>query len=444
MNASMQVRRLADVRKAKHHHEHAGEAEAVSPVRRTPVAEEIQIVLNRSERKPFLLGLLHENRVAVFPLRPRCHLESLPEKVETLGMARVALVPHVIERPYLHWVICNKDEFVTRLLLEVLTQKPFALRIQVALLAFVISSPVDVVSHLVEDVVRLLHGDSGEGNLGYNHFRAESGPDLVAEFVPRHSENVPQPTFLEAHQILVRLDPGNLDVDARELSVVTRSDRRVGSKHGPDFEHAVETGRHRHLLEELRRLGEVREAIEVLDAEEFGPELACISPEPRRSGDSSVPERALIHEFWGVNLDEPLRHPEEAHGVFKSCLEFEDEQVARSTQVKESPVQPCLERRVRVERQGRVGPADNGDQGNNYLDPSELDRRIQNHLPGDLDGALGGKVIDERSHLEVRCLLMNRLHSSGVVADHEKLRLPLAAQFLNPSANPDGFPFERT
>jgi hypothetical protein len=55
VDASVEERHFAHVLCTQHYHEHAGEAKAVAAVRRTAVAEEVQIVLDRLKREPLLL-----------------------------------------------------------------------------------------------------------------------------------------------------------------------------------------------------------------------------------------------------------------------------------------------------------------------------------------------------------------------------------------------------
>ena len=75
----------------------------------------------------------------------------------------------------------------------------------------------------------------------------------------------------DRHQVFVGVDPGHLDVDARELGVVARRDERVRPEDGADLEDPLEAGAHGHLLVELGRLGQVSDAVEVLDGEELTP-----------------------------------------------------------------------------------------------------------------------------------------------------------------------------
>jgi hypothetical protein len=128
VDASIEVRHFAHAFRVQHHHEHAGEAEAVAAVGRTAVVEKVQIVLDGLKREPFLLGLLHEDIVAMLALRSRRHLKPLPEKVEALGEMGLAFGTHVVERSNHRWILGDEDKLMAGLFVEVPTQEPFVLR----------------------------------------------------------------------------------------------------------------------------------------------------------------------------------------------------------------------------------------------------------------------------------------------------------------------------
>ena len=110
VDASIEERHFTHALEIQHHHEHAGETEAVPAMRWTSVAEEVQVILNGLEREPLLLGLLHQNIVAMLALRSRRHLKPLPEKVETFGEMGFVLRSHMIERTHDRRILGNENE----------------------------------------------------------------------------------------------------------------------------------------------------------------------------------------------------------------------------------------------------------------------------------------------------------------------------------------------
>ena len=55
----------------------------------------------------------------------------------------------------------------------------------------------------------------GNGTRRHGHLDAERALDLVAVLGLDDCEHVREPTLLEGHDVLVGVDPGDLDVDAR-------------------------------------------------------------------------------------------------------------------------------------------------------------------------------------------------------------------------------------
>ena len=79
--------------------------------------------------------------------------------------------------------------------------------------------------------------------------------------------------LLEAHHVLVGVNPAHLHVDGDELGRVAGGEGGVCPEDGSDLEDSVETSAHSHLLIKLRRLGEVGVALEVLELEKFSVRL---------------------------------------------------------------------------------------------------------------------------------------------------------------------------
>ena len=91
------------------------------------------------------------------------------------------------------------------------------------------------------------------------------------------------------HDVAVVLDEAQLDVERDVLGQVAGGVVRLGPEHRPDLVDALEDADH-HLLVELRALGQVRRAAEVVEREDVGAALG------RRADD-----------LRGVDLDEAAR-----------------------------------------------------------------------------------------------------------------------------------------
>ena len=80
----------------------------------------------------------------------------------------------------------------------------------------------------------------------------------------------------------VVLHEGHLHVEPHELGHVAVGERVLGAEDGAHLEDALEVAHQSHLLVQLRRLREVREAVKVLDLEDVGATLGGGCDELRR------------------------------------------------------------------------------------------------------------------------------------------------------------------
>ena len=218
----------------------------------------------------------------------------------------------------------------------------------------------------------------GNGTVGRRHRDAEQLLDLGAVLVGDRADREREQLLLHARDVLVRVDPADLGVDARELGRVTARERRVGAVDVADLEDLAEAGRLRHLLEELRALREVGGLLaEVLEREQLGVGLGC-----RR------------HQLGGVDLDEVALDPPRAHRVLEGRLHPEDEVVAALAQVEEAPVHALVLGAVGGDR--RLGQRGGGDleRADLDLDAAELDALVVLELAVHGEEGAGGQRRD--------------------------------------------------
>ncbi len=113
---------------------------------------------------------------------------------------------------------------------------------------------------------------------------------------------------------------------------------RLGAEDGADLEDLVDAARDGHLLVELRGLGEVGGAVEVVDLEHLGPGLG-----------------GGAHEFRGVELGEALLGGDLAHGLLDRGLDGEHQLLRGPADVEETPVEALVQPGVLVDGQLRLG-----------------------------------------------------------------------------------------
>ena len=235
----------------------------------------------------------------------------------------------------------------------------------------------------------VLEGHAREGDGGHDQLRAEGLLDLGAVNVLDDREHVCEPALLEGHHVLVGVDPGDLRVDARELGVMAGGEGGVGAEHGADLEYAPEARGHRHLLVELRRLGQVGGAVEVLDLEQLRSGLA------RRA-----------HELRRVDLDELLFAPVLPHRVLGRRLHLEDQPAVGPAQVQVAPVDALVQGRVGRDRHLRLGERIDLQVLELQLQASQLHTLVGHHRAGDRDRRLrrqrGDALVELRGRLRLR------------------------------------------
>jgi len=415
IGTAIEVGHLPDILDVEEHHQHARQAEPEASVRRAAVLEAVQVVLDRLECQAFLLGLLREDFVPVLALGTRRHFKPLPEKVEALGGRRVVGVAHVVERTHGDGVVGHEHEVVAGLFFDVGAELALAFRIKVAL-----GLGGEHVAALCEDRVRFLHRETREGQRGDAHFDAEVLEDGFAVLVLEGLEHELDPPLFELHDIVVGFDPRDFHVHAGELGVVAGRERRISAEHRPDLEDLVEARRHRHLLVELRRLGQVGFAAEVLDAEQLGTGLA-----------------RTAHELGRVDLDEPFLGPELAHGVLRRRLDLEDQVVGGTAQVQEAPVEAQVQAGFFRDGEGRGSRVDDSEVVDGDLQAAEPDLLAGDYGAGHFHCGFCRQAGDEDTQ-GVFLLFAHGLDEASVVANDHELHLLLVAESLNPSFDADG------
>lgn len=319
VDTTIYVGDFADIGQSEEYHQHTGETETVSSVRRHAVAEEVQVESDGFQFETLVDGLLTQDIVTMFSLSPSGDFEPLPQKVEAVGQLGVVCRPHVVERSNFGGVVSYEHHLVSELFHDVGAELPFAFGVEV-IFAF-----ADMAS-LSDDVLSFDHRHSRERKLRNNHFNTEEFGDMFTKFVLDVGNDETEPLFLELHHFVMGFDPGELDVHAGKLRVMADSVGLVGSEHRTDLEDAFQTGGHGHLLEELRRLGQEGFAAEVGQTEQF------------TAGFAGAP-----HQFGRVHLDEAFLLPEQAHGMFGNSLDSHDELLFLLAKVEKAPVQSAIQ-----------------------------------------------------------------------------------------------------
>ena len=131
----------------------------------------------------------------------------------------------------------------------------------------------NLIAALGHDLTGLGERDAGERRGRHAQIDAERSLDRGAVLLDDRREPGDQKIFVHLHDVVVRVDPADLSVDRREFGRVPGGERGVGAKGRGNLEHLAEAGGLRHLLEELRALGEVGLRLEILDLEQLGAAL---------------------------------------------------------------------------------------------------------------------------------------------------------------------------
>ena len=418
--AAEEVRRLADRAEAEHQHDDAREAHAEAAVRGRAVAEEVEVLLELRGVHALLDDLRLEHLDAVLALRAGRDLDAVVDEVVGVRDVGPALGAQVVERPHARRELRDEDEVVAHRLLDVRRDLALRLRVEVAVLA------LDRVAAGLDDGLDLGVRDAREGQRRRLEHDAEVLLDLGAVALDDRGDRLGQQRLVQLHDLLVRVDPGDLAVDRGELGRVAARVGGVGAERRADLEDLAEAGRLRHLLEELRRLREVGGGLEVGHLEELGARLGG-----RR------------HELGGVELDEALVDPVLAHRVLDGRLHAEDQLRLGAAQVEEAPVEALVDRRVLGDRAVLRDRLD-GERPHLDLEAAELDALVRLEVALDGDERAVHEARDRRGGL--RGVVVDRVHELGgarlVAQDHE-LHALLIAHRLDPALHLHGAVGER-
>ena len=265
--------------------------------------------------------------------------------------------------------------------------------------------------------------DARERHRWHNHIYVEQTLDVVTVLVFYSGESSNQQLLLNRHDVEVRVDPRNFNVDRHKLGGVTRSERWVGAKNWPDFEDATEASHHRHLLVELRALRQVGVAVEVFELEQLGVRLGW-----------------RAHELRRVNLAEVVFVPVLAPSVLDGGLNLEDQVHFGAAKVEESPVETLVDRGVIGNRANRFGEGYNLEVVELNFEATELYALVVNESTGDPNERtvgearnLGGKrVVFDRQFVN-HWARVGDLNVTRFVAQNDELDALLIAQFLDPT-----------
>jgi hypothetical protein len=231
--------------------------------------------------------------------------------------------------------------------------------------------------------------------------------------------------LVHLHDVFVGVDPRDLGVDRDELGRVAGGERRVGAERRGNLEHLAEAGGLRHLLEELRALGEVGLRLEVLHLEELGAAL-----------------RRRRHQLRGVDLDEAVLDPPGAQRVQERGLHPEDQVLLGATQVEEAPVEALVDARVVGDRRVE-GRGDDVEFPDLDLEPAELHALVVLEFALDREEGAGRQPRDGVGDRGVALVALahggvDELSGARLVAEHDELHLLLIAHGVDPSGDPDG------
>ena len=113
-------------------------------------------------------------------------------------------------------------------------------------------------------------GGAARGARARAHLLADHGK-LARVPALETREDVRERCVRDAQHFVVVLVNAHLEVEAGELAQMAARVGVLGAKNWTHLEHALEIGRDRHLLVQLRRLREARRAPEVIGAEDLGP-----------------------------------------------------------------------------------------------------------------------------------------------------------------------------
>ena len=353
-------------------------------------------------------------------------LHAAPDEVVALRHA--VLVAHVVESALLGGVVGDEQELVAVVLLDPVVAQALGLGGQVALLAL-----IDRVAKLLfQTLVQVGQLDHRERSGGDDDFQTKQLLDLLTVLLLDGLQTGSQKLFLHLHDVLVRGDVAELKVKAGELGGVLVGVALLRAEDGAGLKDALEAGGHGHLLIELRALGQIGVAVEVVHLEHLRAALAGSSDELR-----------------GVDLDEAALEQELTHGVDEAALCLEHQLVLIGAQVDPAIVDALVDAGtlhsllllgggdLLADDGQRVGDALDLDGLGDHLDAAHLDVVVLHHLAGDGDDRVRGQLVDGVHQLRVVLLLDGDLKFAGNILQHDEGHIFAVAQILDKALHLD-------
>jgi len=272
LGIAREERSLADVVQPQEEHHHALQTNAAARMRQRAVLEGVDIALQLRHGDAERLDALLEHVRVVHALRAADDLLPAQEHVVAVGDGGVGGVHHRVEGPQLGGVLVHDEEV-----------RAVALAHDGAEGLFLRGGEVVAPRHLharvsLEQREALRVGDAEGGAVEeevlegvLRAHRLQLALEARVEALEDGDEEVGE----EVQGLVVVLVDGHLQVQAVELAKVAVRVAVLGAEHGADLKHALHVGaRGRHLLEQLRGLGEASVLPEVLEAEDGAAALA--------------------------------------------------------------------------------------------------------------------------------------------------------------------------
>ena len=354
------------------------------------------------------------------------NLHTAPDQVVALRHA--VLVAHVVESTLLSIVISDEEELVVIVLLHPVVAQALGLSGQVALLGIV----HHIAEVLFQTLVQVSQLDHGERGLGHDDFLAEQFLDLIAVCVLHSLQASLEQLLLHGHDILVRGDVAELQIEAGELRGMLVGIALLGAEHRAGLEDALKACSHCHLLVELGALCQIGIAVEVIHLEHLRAALAGSSD-----------------QLGGVDLDEVAVQQELAHGVDEAALCLEHQLVLVGAQVDPAVVDALVDAGALhsllflggcdlLADDGQcIGGALHLDALGNHLHAAHLDVVVLHHLAGDGDDRVRGQLVDGVHQLRVVLLLDGDLKFAGNILQHDEGHIFAVAQVLDKALHLD-------
>ena len=178
------------------------------------------------------------------------------------------------------------------------------------------------------------------------------------------------------HYVLIRIDVGELEIEAGELRRVAGGEALFRTEHGADLEYALKPRGHGHLLIELRGLREIRLAVEI-------GQLKHVS--------AGFGGRAYY--FGGVDLNEIALQQEIAEGSDELRLRLYHELVLFGAEVYPAVIEAGVDRGIGHEGHGARDGFDH-ELFDHHLTPAHLDGGVFHYLAVGGDDGLDRELID--------------------------------------------------